>query len=249
MTIGAVAVVYNLPGVKSLQLKLSGAVLANICLKKVNDWNDPSIAALNPGLTLPDKPIAVIHRSDGSGTTYIFTNYLSKISSEWQTRIGFGTAVSWPGDIGGEQSAGVVGQIQKQPYSIGYVELAYAMENNVSYAVLQNATGNFITPTIDSTNKAAEGMVLPDDMRVMITNSPNPEAYPIAGFTWILADVNQRDEAKGKTLVNVLWWAVHDGQQYNAQLEYGKLSAEAVKKVENEILSINYNGQPLLIRP
>jgi len=248
-TLGAVTVIYNLPGIKSLQLKLNGEVLANICLKKINKWNDPSIIALNPGLTLPDQPIAVVHRADSSGTTYIFTNYLTKVSSDWQTRIGFGTSVSWPGDIGADQSAGVTGQVLKQPYSIGYVELAYAIENKVSYAVVQNEAGNFITPSIESTNKAAEGIILPDDMRVMITNSPNPEAYPIAGFTWVLVNVNQRDKAKGEAVVKVLWWAVHDGQQYNEPLLYGKLSPEVVKKVENELLSINYKGQPLFTPP
>jgi phosphate transport system substrate-binding protein len=246
MTSGAVAVVYNLSGIGTGELKLTGDVLANIYLKKITKWNDPMITAINPGLQLPDMAIAVIHRSDGSGTTFIFTNYLSKVSEDWKTSVGNATSVNWPGDIGGQGNAGVAGQVQQIPGAIGYVELAYALQNNITYAVLKNAAGNYIAPSLAATTKASEGITLPDDMKIMITNSSNPDAYPIAGFTWILAYVNQTDKAKGETLVNVLWWAIHDGQQYTTPLDYAPLSSTAVAKAENEIRSIKYEGQPLL---
>ncbi len=186
MTSGAVAIIYNLTGVGSGQVKLTGDVLANIFLKKITKWNDPAITALNPGLTLPDAPITVVHRSDGSGTTFIFTNYLSKVSADWSTQIGNGTSVNWPGDIGAAQNAGVAAQVQQLPDSIGYVELAYALQNNLSFALLKNLSGNYIAPSLAATTAAAVGVPLPDDMKVMLTNSSNPDAYPIVGFTWML---------------------------------------------------------------
>jgi phosphate transport system substrate-binding protein len=248
MTSGAVAVIYNLSGIPSGQLKLTGDVLAKIYLKSIKNWNDPQITALNPGLNLPNTPIGVVHRSDGSGTTFIFTNYLSKVSDEWKTKVGNATSVEWPVGIGGEKNAGVAGQIKQIPGAIGYIELAYAEQNNIPWVLLKNAAGNYIEPSLAATTKAAEGVTLPDDMKVMITNSSNPDAYPIAGFTWILAFVNQKDQAKGLALVNMLWWAEHDGQQYAAPLDYGPLSSDVVKKAETEILSIKYQGQPLLKR-
>ena len=157
MVSGATAVIYNVKGVETGKLQLSGEVLAGIYLKKILKWNDPLITALNPGLSLPDQPIAVVHRSDGSGTTYIFTNYLSKVSEEWSTKIGNANSVSWPGDIGGQGSAGVAGQVQQLPNSIGYVELAYALQNNLSYAALKNAAGNYTLPTLDGTTQAVRG--------------------------------------------------------------------------------------------
>jgi phosphate transport system substrate-binding protein len=248
MTSGSVAIVYNLTGIGTGQLKLTSDVLANIYLKKITKWNDPAITFLNAGLNLSDTSIAVVHRSDGSGTTFIFTNYLSKVSTEWKDKVGNATSVNWPGDIGGQGNAGVAGQVKQIPGSIGYVELAYALQNNIPYATLKNAAGNYITPSLESTTKAAEGITLPDDMKVLITNSPNPDAYPIAGFTWILAYVNQTDKDKGTVLVNMLWWAIHNGQQYTSLLDYAPLPAAAVAKAENEILSIKYRGQPLLKR-
>jgi phosphate transport system substrate-binding protein len=247
MTSGSEAIVYNLPGVSS-GIKLTPDVLADIYLKKIAKWNDPRIVALNPDLTLPDTAIAVVHRSDGSGTTYIFTNYLSKISDEWKTKVGNATSVNWLGDIGGQGNAGVAGQVQQIPGSIGYVELAYALQNNITYATLKNAAANYITPSLASTTKAAEGVTLANDMKVMLTNSANPDAYPIVGFTWMLVYVNQTDKAKGEALVKMLWWAIHDGQQYTEALSYAPLAGGAVTKAENEILSIKYQGQPLLSR-
>ncbi len=248
MTSGAVAVIYNLPGVGTGQLKLTGDVLADIYLKKIAKWNDPRITALNPDLKLPDTAIGVVHRSDGSGTTYIFTNYLSKISADWSTKVGNATSVNWPGDIGGQGNAGVAGQVQQIPGAIGYVELAYALQNKMAYATVKNAAGSYIAPALASTTRAAEGVTLPDDTKVMLTNSANPDAYPIVGFTWTLVYVNQADKAKGDTLAKMLWWAIHDGQKYTEALSYAKLAGVAVTKAENQIKSIKYQGQPLLSR-
>ncbi len=245
MTSGSEAIVYNLPGVSS-GLKLTGDVLADIYLKKITKWNDPRILALNPTLSSLSGDIAVVHRSDGSGTTYIFTNYLSKVSQEWKDKVGNATSVDWPGDIGGQGNAGVAGQVKQVPGAIGYVELAFALQNNMTYATMKNAAGNYVVPTLAATTKAADGVTLPDDMKIMITNSTNPDAYPIAGFTWILAFVNQTDQAKGLALVNMLWWATHQGQQFTTSLNYAPLSSVAVTKAEKMIASITYHGQPLL---
>jgi phosphate transport system substrate-binding protein len=248
MTSGAVAVIINITGISSGQLKLTGEVLANIFLKNITKWNDAQITSLNPGLNLPDAAIAVVHRSDGSGTTYIFTNYLTKVSEEWKTKIGNSKSVNWPGDIGGSGNAGVAGQVQQIPNSIGYVELAFATQNNLAWASLKNTAGNYQEPTLAGTTKAAEGITLPDDMKIMITDSPNADAYPIAGFTWMLVYVNQKDKAKGETLAKMLWWAIHDGQQYTEQLDYAPLSSTSVVKAENMILSMKCEGQPLITR-
>ena len=248
MTIGPVTIAYNISGIGNQQLKLTGTVLAGIYLGTITKWNDPQITAINSGLNLPDAAIAVVHRSDGSGTTYIFTNYLSKISSDWSSKVGNANSVSWPVGLGGAQSAGVAGLVQQTPNSIGYVELAYAITNNIAYAQLQNSSGNYIVPTMASASKAAEGITLPDDMKLMITNSANAQAYPIVGFTWILVYQNQTDKTKGQELANVLWWAIHDGQQYANALNYPTLPASAVTKAENEILSMKYQGLPLLTK-
>jgi phosphate transport system substrate-binding protein len=249
MTSGAVAVVFNLSGIQSGQLKLTPDVLADIYLKKITKWNDPSITALNADLNLPSSDIAVVHRADGSGTTFIFTNYLSKVSSEWQDKVGFSTSVNWPGDIGGEKNAGVAAQVAQIPGAIGYVELAYAMQNNLTWAAMRNKSGKFVEPSLEATTAAAEGVTLPDDMKVLLTDSDNPNAYPIVGFTWVLAYQNQPDKAKGQALVYYLWWSIHDGQKFTTDLLYAPLSAEAVKKAEAEIKSITYQGQPLLQTP
>ena len=246
MTSGAVAVVFNLPGVQQGQLKLTPDVLSDIYLKKITKWNDPRIAADNSGVDLPDTDIAVVHRSDGSGTTFIFTNYLSKVSQEWQGRVGFATSVEWPGDIGGEGNEGVANQVRQIPGAIGYVELAYAVQNNLPWAAVRNKSGKFVEPGLEGATAAAEAVSLPDDMKVLLTDSSNPDAYPIVGFTWVLAYVNQTNKAKGQTLVYYLWWAIHDGQQFTKDLLYAPLAADAVRKAEAEIKSISYQGQPLL---
>jgi phosphate transport system substrate-binding protein len=249
MTSGAVAVIVNLPGVEQGQLKLTPDVLADIYLKNITKWNDPRITALNSGLNLPSTSIAVVHRSDGSGTTFIFTSYLSKISQEWSSKVGNATTVQWPGDIGGEKNDGVAQQVKQIPGAIGYVELAYAIQNNLTWASLQNKSGKYVEPSLETTTAASTGVTIPDDTKVMITDSTNPSAYPIVGFTWILAYVNQPDQAKGESLVYYLWWSIHDGQQYSANLLYAPLSSDVVKKAEAEIKSISYQGQPLLQLP
>lgn len=250
MTSDAVAVIYNITTTSGnvSGLKLTPDVLADIYLKKIINWSDARITSLNPGLKIPYAPIAVVHRSDGSGTTNIFTNYLSKVSDEWKTRVGNANSVNWPGDVGGSGNAGVAGQVQQIPGAIGYVGVAYALQNNLPYATLKNAAGNFISPSLASAAKASEGVTLPDDMKIMLTNSANPDAYPIVGFTWMLVHVNQTDKAKGVSLVKMLWWAIHDGQNYTTALTYVPLSSAAVAKAENEILSIKYGGQPIVTR-
>ena len=246
MTSGAEAIIVNLSGITKGQLKLSGGVLADIYLKKIKKWNDPQIAALNSGLSLPDTDIAVVHRSDGSGTTFIFTNYLSKVSDQWKSSVGSATSVNWPGDIGGEGNEGVANQVRQIPGAIGYVELAYAVKNNITWASLQNKSGKFIEPGLDATTAAAKGVPLPADMKVLITDSDNPDAYPIAGFSWALVFANQPDKAKGQTLVSFLWWSIHDGQAFAKDLLYAPLSPDAVKNAEAEIKSVTFQGQPLL---
>jgi phosphate transport system substrate-binding protein len=249
MTSGAVAVVVNLPGIQSGQLKLSPDVLADIYLKKITKWNAPRIAADNPGVNLPSTDIAVVHRSDGSGTTFIFTDYLSKVSPEWKTKVGSGTSVNWPGDIGGEKNPGVAAQVAQIPGAIGYVELAYAVQNNLPWSAVRNKSGKFVEPNLETTTAAAIGVPLSADMKVLLTDSDNPSAYPIVGFTWVLAYQNQPDKAKGQTLAYYLWWSIHDGQSFTKELLYAPLSAEAVKNAEAEIKSIAYQGQPLLQTP
>jgi phosphate transport system substrate-binding protein len=254
MTSGSVAVIYNIPGVPSGTLRLNGPVLADIYLGTITEWNDPAISALNPGLNLPSAIITTVHRSDSSGTTNMFTNYLSKINATWVSTIGgtgFATSIKWPTDalgsgVGAVGSAAVATQVQQTPDSIGYTELAYALQNNLTFAELQNSSGVFIAPSLASTTAAATGINLPDDMKIMLTNSSNKDAYPIAGFTWILVYQNQKDSAKGAELVDFLWWAIHDGVSYETDLTYAPLSTDATKKAEALLESIQYNGQPLL---
>ena len=243
MTAGAEAIVYNIPGITTGQLKLTPEVLAAIYLGTITKWNDGSITSLNPTLTLPNAAIATVHRSDSSGTTNIFTNYLDKVSPQWHTQVGTANSVNWPNGIGGSGNAGVAGSVQQTPNSIGYVELAYAIQNSLPYAQLKNASGAYILPSVASATAAANGVTLPDDMRIMITNSADPAAYPIVGFTWLLVYVNQTDQAKGTALVNILWWATHAGQADCAGLNYAQLSSVAVTKAENLIKSIKYQGQ------
>ena len=245
MTAGAEAIIYNISGIATGQLKLTGDVLASIFLGTITKWNDPAIVALNPTLSLPNAAIAVVHRSDSSGTTNIFTNYLDKVSPAWHTQVGTANSVNWPVGIGGSGNAGVAGSVQQTPNSIGYVELAYAIQNTLPYAQLKNAAGNYTSPSVASATAAANGVTLPDDMRVMITNSADPAAYPIVGFTWILVYTNQTDKAKGTALVNMLWWAIHSGQADCAGLNYAQLSSAAVAKAEVLIKSIKYQGTSL----
>lgn len=244
MTSGSVVLAYNVPELEG-KLKLTPETLAGIFLGTISKWDDAALAADNPGVTLPSKDIISVHRSDSSGTTYIFTNYLTKVSPAWASGPGNATSVNWPNGLGGQGNAGVAGEVKANDGAIGYVELAYATQNKMPFATLKNAAGNWVDASIEGTTAAADGVELPDDMRVMITNSPNPTAYPIAGFTWILANKEQADQAKGKALVDFLMWAIKDGQSYTSGLEYAPLSPAAAMKAETLIRSITYQGVAL----
>jgi len=244
--LGAVVPTYNLPG--SPKLRFTGEVLADIFLGKITKWNDDRIKALNPSASLPDQPIVVVHRSDGSGTTYIWVDYLSKVSKDWETKVGRGTSVNWPVGLGGKGNEGVAGQVKNAPGALGYVELAYAITNKLPAGEVKNAAGKFIEASIESTTAAAAGAAknMPADFRVSVTNAPGDDAYPIASFTWLLVYKEQVDQAKGRALVKFLWWAIHDGQKYPAALLYAPLPAPVVKQIEAKIKQIESAGKPLL---
>jgi phosphate transport system substrate-binding protein len=239
---GAEAIVFNLPGMKRSQLKLTPEVLADIYLKKITNWNDKRIQAINSGLKLPDLTIAVVHRSDGSGTTFIFTNYLAKVSPEWKDKVGFATSVNWPGDVGGKGNEGVANSVKQIPGAIGYIELAYAKQNNMVWAQLQNKAKKYVDPSLEATAAAADIATLPDNMEVMITDSSNASAYPISGFTWLLIYENQTDAAKGDAVAQLTWWMLHEGQQYALPLEYAPLKGAAIKKAEALVKKIKVGG-------
>jgi phosphate transport system substrate-binding protein len=244
--LGAVVATYNLPG--SPKLQFTGDVLADIFLGKITKWNDEKIKALNPSASLPDQPIVVVHRSDGSGTTYIWVDYLSKVSKEWEQKVGRGTSVSWPVGLGGKGNEGVAGQVKNAPGALGYVELAYAITNKLPAAAIKNQAGRFVEATIESTTSAAAAAAknIPADFRVSLTNPSGDDAYPIASFTWLLVYRDQPNEAKGRALAKFLWWAIHDGQKYPAALLYAPLPGPVVKLIEAKIKQIAYSGKPLL---
>ncbi len=236
---GAVVVTYNIPGVAK-GLKLTPEVLSRIYLGKITSWNDPAIARENAALKLPAKPIIVVRRSDGSGTTSIFTDYLSAVSPEWAKRVGKGASVRWPVGLGGKGNEGVAGQIKTTPYTIGYVELAYAFENKLPYAFLKNSAGTFVEPSIASTSAAAAGASrsMPADYRVSLVNQPGKNAYPIAGFTWLLVYQDQKDKAKGKKLVEFLKWELKQGQKMADKMLYAPLPPNVAGMVEKTVGSI-----------
>jgi phosphate transport system substrate-binding protein len=229
--LGGVVPTYNIPGV-SAELKFTGPVLADIYLGKITKWNDPAIVKLNAGVSLPPTTITVVHRADGSGTTYIWVDYLSKVSPEFKSRVGVNTAVSWPVGIGGQQSDGVTGLVQQTPGAIGYVELVYAIQNRISYGSVQNAAGEFLKATIESVTAAAAGAAanMPADFRVSITNAPGRGAYPISSFTWMLYYENPKDKTAARTMVDFMKWALGDGQKFCAALGYAPLPATVVQK-------------------
>jgi len=244
--LGAVVPVYNLDGVAS-GLKLTPEVLAGIYLGKITRWNDPKIAELNKTMTLPNADIVVAHRSDGSGTTDIFTNYLTTVNTGWRAKVGRGPSVNWPVGIGGKGNEGVAGVVKQTPGAIGYVELAYANQNKMKVASLRNKAGYFVTPTLEATSAAAAGVAksMPDDFRVSLVDAPGKESWPISGLTWILVYKNQTDEARGKAIVQFLKWAIRDGQKMEAALDYAALPTPVVEKVDNALKQISFKGKSL----
>lgn len=236
---GAVTVCYNLEG--NPQLKLDGPTLAGIFLGTITKWNDPAIASQNPGVKLPaDEDIVVVHRSDGSGTSFIFTDYLSSVSPEWKSKVSKGVSVNWPTGLGGKSNSGVAGQVKQTPGAIGYVELAYAHENKLPVAEMKNAAGAYITPSIQSVTAALASATVPDDFRFSMVNSPGPEAYPIAGATWLLVYAEQKDHAKGEKLVQFLKWAYAEGEKLAPALDYAPLPESLQKRALARVESIKY---------
>jgi phosphate transport system substrate-binding protein len=237
---GADVITYNLPG--NPKLKLDGDAIAGIFLGNITKWNDPKIAALNPGVELPDVGIIPVHRSDGSGTTFIFTDYLSSISPVWADSVGKGTSVKWPASvgIGAKGNEGVAGQVKQLSGAVGYVELIYAKQNQMPYANVKNAAGNFITPSLDSVTAALATAKIPDDFRFSMVNAPGDQTYPIAGTTWLLVYEKQKDAAKGKKLVEFLNWALTKGEGMASSLDYASLPESVQQRVLERIKTIKY---------
>jgi phosphate transport system substrate-binding protein len=238
--LGGVVPIYNIEGM-SPELKFTGTVLANIFLGTITKWNDPAIAKLNPGVNLPGSDITVVHRSDGSGTTYIFADFLGKVSPEWKKRVGISTALNWPVGLGGKGNEGVAGLVKQTPNSIGYVELIYALQNKIDYGSVQNLSGKFVRASVDSVTAAgaAAATQMPSDFRVSITNGPGDNVYPISSFTWLLFYENPKDRAAAKIMVDFMKWALTEGQKYCAELGYAplpqsvvQLELEALKKIK-----------------
>ena len=237
--LGAVVPAYNVPGITG-EIKFTPEVLAGIFLGKIQKWNDPAITQANPGVKFPDQSIIVIYRSDGSGTTYIFTDYLSKISKDWLSTVGKGTSVKWQMGMGGKGNEGVAGQIRQLQGSIGYVELIYAVENKITYGAVRNAAGNFVKASLDGVTEAAASVKdMPADFRVSITNAPGKTAYPISSFTWLLIPEQSKDPNKGKIIVDFLNWMLTDGQKMTNQLSYAPLPANVVDKVKATVKQIH----------
>ncbi len=242
-TAGAVVLTYNIPELKGKEtLRLTPEIISKIYLGKIKKWNDKLIQTENPNVTLPDKNIVVARRSDGSGTTFIFTDYLCEISAEWKNRVGKGTSVNWPVGLGGKGNEGVAGIVKNTPYSMGYVEISYAIQNNLDYAIVKNKDGYYVKPTIESITAAIEDKAknMPDDYRVSIVNAGGKNSYPISGFTWILAYQKQKDPVRGEKLVKFLKWALTDGQKYCAEIHYAPLPKNLVDKVLKTIETIEY---------
>ena len=235
---GAVVVSYNLDG--DPQLMLDGPTLAKIFLGTITKWSDPAITEQNAGVKLPDEDIVVVHRSDGSGTSSIFTDYLCHVSPDWKDKVGKGVSVSWPVGLGGKGNAGVAGQVKQTPGAIGYVELIYAHQNKLPVAQMKNADGIYISPTVDSVSAALASATIPDDFRFSMVNEPGPTAYPIAGTTWLLVYAEQKDHAKGEKLVQFLKWAYAQGEKMAPELDYAPLPDNVLKRALDRVQSIKY---------
>lgn len=247
MVAGAVVPVYNVPGVGT-GLNFTPDVLADIFLGKITKWNDPRIAAANPQAKLPATDIIVVRRSDGSGTTAIWVNYLSKVSPEWKAKVGEGTSVNWPTGLGGKGNEGVAGLVRQTPNSLGYVELAYALTNRMPFGNVRNRAGQFVRPSLTSTTKAMEGALrsIPEDYRIYFTDPEGRDVYPVAGFTWILIYGDQPDPAKGKALVEFLWWTTHEGQKYAPALLYATLPKSLVQRIEKTLRTVTSQGTAVM---
>jgi phosphate transport system substrate-binding protein len=240
--LGAVVPTYNIDGVNA-ELKFTPDVLADLFLGKIKKWNDPRLAKANPGVKFPDEDIVIVHRSEGSGTTYIWTDYLSKVSSEWKDKVGKGAAVNWPVGLGGKGNEAVAGIVKQTAGSLGYVELIYALSNKMAYGSVQNAAGNFVKANLESVTAAAASVKdMPDDFRVSITNAPGKEAYPISSFTWLLVPTEWTDPGKEKAFVDFLNWMVDKGQTMTAQLSYAPLPKAVAQKVKARIKEITVKG-------
>jgi phosphate transport system substrate-binding protein len=236
--IGSVVLTYNLPSVGGTKLRLDAPIIADIYLGRLTKWNDPRMAKLNPGVKLPDSDIIVVHRSDGSGTTYVFVDYLSKVSPEWEKKVGRATSVNWPIGLGGKGNEGVTQQVRQTEGAVGYVELIYAISNDLPYSIVKNAAGNFVEPTLQTATAAASGVNLPPDtdFRVSITNAPGPNAYPITSFTWLLIRKEGQDPAKSKAIWNFVdWMADPEAQRLAADLHYAPLPMPVIELVKKRI--------------
>jgi phosphate transport system substrate-binding protein len=237
--LGAVVPAYNVPGISG-EIKFTPEALAGIFLGKIQNWNDPAITKANPGVNFPNQQIIVIYRAEGSGTTFIFTDYLSKVNPDWNSTVGKGASVKWPLGMAGKGNEGVAGQIRQLQGSIGYVELIYAVENKITYGSVKNAAGNFVKASLDGVTEAAASVkTMPADFRVSITNAPGKTAYPISSFTWLLIPVQAKDPKKGKIMADFLEWMVTDGQKMTSQLSYAPLPASVVEKVKATIKQIH----------
>lgn len=247
--LGAVAVTYNLPEVRR-PLDLTPEALSDLFLGRIRSWDDPRLRRLNPGAALPHRAVTVVHRSDGSGTTEVFTDYLSRTSPRWRAEVGTGKAVRWPVGVGAKGNEGVTGQVRLAPGSVGYVELVYALQNGLPAARLRNRAGAFVAPSVASVAAAAATVApaLPPDLRASIVDAPGRDSYPLSAFTYLLVYRDQPDRRRGEALARFLWWAVHDGQRFNAELHYAPLPPAAVARVERLLEGMNHRGQRLLRR-
>jgi phosphate transport system substrate-binding protein len=249
--LGAVAVTYNLPSLGDTKLKFDGNLLVNIFMGRVTKWNDQKIAALNPGVKLPDLDLVVVHRSDGSGTSYVFTDYLTKFSREWKEKVGFATSVNWPTGLGGKGNEGVTQQVKQIEGGLGYIELIYAISNNLPYAEIKNASGNYIAPSLESVTAAAAGAKLEKDtdFRVSITNAPGAQAYPISSFTWLLVKKDNKDVTKAKLIRDFLSWMITpEAQGMASELHYAPLPAPVVSLLQARIPTLKAGGKVIAIR-
>lgn len=248
MASGAVVLTYNLPGGTN-NINLTSDIIADIFLGKITKWDDKRITSINKGAVIPAFPIVVAHRSDGSGTTNIFTNYLSKVNPEWKAKVGSGGAVNWPAGLGGKGNEGVAGLVKQTPGAIGYVELIYALQNKMEYAKVKNKSGKFILPALASVS-AASNIKLPDDAKVFLTDTDAPAGYPISGFSWVIIykeqNYNNRSMDRAQKLVKLLWWNLHEGQKLCEALNYAPLSSEALKVAEKILKSATYNGKAII---